>query len=101
MMDTTHFCHIRHCGQPVPPEMFACSYHWFMVPADIRREIWRHYRKGQENDKNPSERWMEAAKKAQAAVERREFEKCLQNHGAACGCWATPKNPAVAQRQLL
>lgn len=71
--------------------MFACEEHWVQIPAAIRREIWRHYKNGQEVYKTPSLDWIAAARKAQEAVEQKEFERCLQNHGAECGCWKKPK----------
>jgi hypothetical protein len=37
---------------------------WRRVPKDLQREVYRHYRKGQEIDKDPSEKWLEAAKAA-------------------------------------
>lgn len=101
MMDTTHFCHARYCGKPVRPDLFMCYTHWTLVPADLRRLIWRHYRKGQEVDKNPSAEYLDVARKAQDAVQQKEFEACLQNHGSECGCWSRPKNFEVAQGQLL
>lgn len=96
-----HFCHARNCGAPVRPELFMCQNHWFMVPADLRRLIWRHYRRGQEVDKNPSAEYLEVAKKAQDAVQKREFQACFQAHGATCGCWSLPKNFEAMQGQLL
>lgn len=96
-----HFCHARHCGTPVKPELFMCRPHWGMVPADLRRLIWRHYRRGQEVDKNPSMEYLEVAKKAQDAVQKREFEICFQAHGAECGCWKRPKNFEALQGHLL
>lgn len=78
-----------------------CRHHWTLVPADLRRLIWRHYRRGQEIDKNPSMEYLEVAKKAQAAVQKREFEACFQAHGATCDCWKRPKTMEVAQGRLL
>lgn len=72
-----------------------CYPHWTMVPADLRRLIWRHY---QEVDKKPSIEYLEAAKKAQESVQQREFEACLQNHGSECGCWSRAKLEAVQER---
>ena len=75
-----------------------CYAHWTLVPADLRRLIWRHYRKGQEVDQKPSAEYLEAAKKAQESVQQREFEACLQNHGSECGCWSRAKFEAVQER---
>lgn len=77
-----------------------CYKHWSLVPADLRRLVWRHYRKGQEVDKNPSQEYLEVTKKAQDAVEQREFQSCLQSHGSECGCWKRLKNYETAQGHL-
>src|SRR5208337_1807731 len=49
-----HHCHAVGCSQSVPPKMHMCPKHWYMVPADVRSLIWKHYRPGQEIDKQPS-----------------------------------------------
>lgn len=72
-----------------------CYRHWTMVPADLRRLIWRHYRNGQEVDKNPSAEYLEVARKAQDSVLKKEFEACLQNHGSECGCWSRQKDVEI------
>jgi len=100
MMDI-HLCHATYCGTPVRPDLFMCYKHWSMVPADLRRLIWRHYRVSQEVDKSPSAEYLAVAKKAQVAVQQREFEACLQNHGSECGCWKKVKYAEAAQGQLL
>ncbi len=38
--------------------MFACRAHWFALRKKTRDAIWREYRPGQENDKNPSVRYL-------------------------------------------
>lgn len=67
-----HTCHATGCKANVPPEMWGCRRHWFMVPPDIRRRIWATYRPGQCDDMNPSENYLRAAKAAIIAVARRE-----------------------------
>ena len=59
-----HTCHWPTCTVEVPPRMWGCKRHWMMLPADIRKEIWRTYRKGQEIDKRPSMAYIAAADKA-------------------------------------
>lgn len=54
----SHTCHAHGCDKRVPPSMFACKPHWFALPKKIRDAIWREYRPGQENDKEPSARYM-------------------------------------------
>lgn len=63
--------------------MLMCLKHWRMVPREIQRAVWRHYRVGQCDDKSPSEAWHEAADAAIDVVLKKE-------------CAA-----AKAQRQLL
>ena len=70
-----HICHAAGCNVPVPPQLLMCDPHWFMVPAKLRREVWRHYRPGQERDKEPSAVWREAADNAIAAVAAKE-DRC-------------------------
>lgn len=82
------------------PDLFMCYPHWIQVPADLRRLIWRHYRRGQEVDKNPSAEYLEVTRRAQEAVEQKEFEVCIQAHGADCGCWKRPKSMEMVQGYL-
>lgn len=49
-----HHCHAHGCERAVPPRLFVCRKHWGMLDERIKAAIWRHYRPGQENDKNPS-----------------------------------------------
>lgn len=57
-----HTCHATACTQHVPPDMFMCRSHWFMLPKRLRDRIWATYRPGQEDDKNPSREYCLAAK---------------------------------------
>lgn len=67
-----HTCHARGCTVPVKPELLMCFRHWKIVPREIQRLVWRHYRPGQCDDKNPSEEWHQAADAAIRAVARAE-----------------------------
>ena len=67
-----HHCHATKCKTEVPPVMFMCRRHWFMVPLPIRNEIWATYRRGQCDDMNPSDNYCVAAKKGVEAVAKRE-----------------------------
>ena len=62
-----HKCHAEGCDVPVPPLMLMCLKHWRAVPSHIQAQVWRHYRPGQEIDKDPSPAYLLALK---AAVER-------------------------------
>lgn len=67
-----HHCHARGCNVLVKPEMLMCLRHWRMVPADLQKQIWATYRRGQCDDKQPSEAWHQAADAAIGAVASRE-----------------------------
>lgn len=58
----THKCHCIGCTTIVLPEMFMCKMHWFKLPPDMRRAIWREYRPGQCDDMNPAKSYCEVAK---------------------------------------
>ena len=60
-----HECHWRGCTVQVPPAMWGCKRHWFMLPAHLRAAIWRAYSPGQEERLDPSETYMEVAHKVQ------------------------------------
>jgi hypothetical protein len=67
-----HECHWPGCGRQVPPAMWGCKKHWFMLPANLRKRIWWTYRSGQENDMNPSAEYIAAAKAIQAWIVSRD-----------------------------
>lgn len=60
----THRCHWPGCPAEIPASLWGCRRHWFALPKAIRREIWRHYRKGQEITKDPSPQYIAAARAA-------------------------------------
>src|SRR5216684_1943833 len=49
-----HVCHRPGCGNPVPPRMVACRECWYLLPKDLRANVWKHYVPGQEILKNPT-----------------------------------------------
>lgn len=49
-----------------------CLSHWRMVPAWLQRTIWKHYRVGQEQDKQPSQAYLNATKIAKEIVQIKE-----------------------------
>lgn len=57
----SHTCHWPGCLREVPPAMWGCKPHWFMLPRTLRNRIWATYRSGQEIDKRPSGDYMDAA----------------------------------------
>lgn len=67
-----HSCHATDCTKTVPPSMWGCKKHWFMVPYAIRQKVWATYRPGQEDTMSPSRAYLEAAKAAVIAVAEKE-----------------------------
>lgn len=67
-----HTCHATACTTRLPPAMWGCRKHWFMVPKPVRDRIWRTYRVGQCDDKKPSRAYLEAARDAVIAVAEKE-----------------------------
>ena len=67
-----HTCHATNCNATVPPTMWGCRKHWYMVPPAIRSRIWATYRPGQCDDWNPSEQYCQAARDAVVAVAAKE-----------------------------
>ena len=60
----SHTCHWPGCSVEVEPQFWGCKAHWYTLPKPIRQEIWRHYRKGQEITKDPSDAYIRAAQRA-------------------------------------
>lgn len=67
-----HHCHAEGCGVAVPPAMWGCRKHWFMVPKPLRDEIWRLYVPGQEVRKDPTDEYIDASRAAVEAVAKKE-----------------------------
>lgn len=68
----SHHCHATNGNVSVPPEMFMCKRHWFMLPKLMRDEIWRTYRAGQCDDWNISNQYADAARKAVIYIANKE-----------------------------
>lgn len=43
-MSSMRPCPVKGCRHFVTGDLLACKSHWAMVPADIRKEVWRLYR---------------------------------------------------------
>ncbi|WP_176470376.1 hypothetical protein [Mycobacterium avium] len=71
-MTAPHTCHAQRCPVEVPPAMFMCQPHWFMVPPPLREALKGSYRPGQENDKQPSAEYLAIARAAIDAVAHKE-----------------------------
>lgn len=52
--------------------MLMCPRHWRMVPKPLQRAVWATYVDGQEDRKDPSAAYIEAALAAVAAVAKAE-----------------------------
>lgn len=68
----SHHCHATGCTARVPPEMFMCRRHWFMLPKLMRDDVWRTYRAGQCNDWAISHSYADAARAAIRYVAEKE-----------------------------
>jgi hypothetical protein len=49
---SAHTCHAMGCNVAVPPRMFMCRRHWYMLPKTDRALVWALYIPGQERDWN-------------------------------------------------
>lgn len=66
MTDRAHDCPAPNCGVQVPHSQLACKRHWFMLPADLRREVWAAFRE----DGQGSRRHVEACLAARDWLEQ-------------------------------
>lgn len=73
----SHKCHAAGCSRAIHPSFMMCSFHWFKVPSRLKALVWKHYRPGQEEDKQPSHEYCQTA------------EECVRVVGEKCG--ATPE----------
>lgn len=64
----SHTCHWPNCPVKVPPKLWGCKKHWFMLPANLRKLIWATYVPGQEITKTPSEEYLRAANQVQSWI---------------------------------
>lgn len=79
----SHHCHAVGCSEAVAPRMHMCLKHWRMVPEAVQRLIWKHYREGQEIDKQPSVEYIATAFVSISCVALREgktLPKILAGH---------------------
>jgi hypothetical protein len=74
-----HTCHWPGCGKRVPPAMWGCKRHWFMLPADLRAKIWGAYRPGQEITKTPSREYVAIAREVQEWIRTNHEARTHQN----------------------
>lgn len=65
-----HTCHWPGCNVEVPPHMWGCRPHWFMLPNHLRLRIWQAYVPGQEVSKTPTPEYMQAAHEVQEWIKQ-------------------------------
>lgn len=65
-----HECHWPDCNEQVPPAMWGCRRHWFMLPKYLRNKIWAAYQVGQEITMTPSKEYVVAAREVQDWIEK-------------------------------
>lgn len=59
-----HTCHADGCNTLVPPRMFMCRTHWFMVPKAMRDAVWDAYVPGQERRMDPTDEYLAVTRTA-------------------------------------
>lgn len=64
----SHTCHWPNCPKEVPPSMWGCKKHWFMLPLALRNRVWATYVPGQEITKTPSKAYLHVATEIQAWI---------------------------------
>lgn len=67
-----HTCHAKFCKTEVPPKLFMCKKHWFMVPSVLRARVWEEYVPGQEIRKDPTDAYLEVTREAIELVAAKE-----------------------------
>lgn len=60
-----HHCHWPGCAKQVPPAMWGCRAHWYLLPRAFRDRIWKAYVPGQEITKTPSMEYVKVAAEVQ------------------------------------
>ena len=68
----SHYCHAKGCGIPTKPQFLMCPKHWSMVPWSLKKRVWEAYNPGQEQKKNPTQRYLIVADLAINAVAYKE-----------------------------
>lgn len=60
-----HECHWPGCKAQVPPALWGCKIHWYMLPRELRSRIWATYVPGQEVTGTPSTSYVKVAREVQ------------------------------------
>lgn len=72
---TEHTCHADNCTTHVPPRMFMCKHHWYMLTKAERDSLWAVYVPGQERRMDPSDEYIDTAFHLIDLVRERELAK--------------------------
>lgn len=67
-----HVCHADGCEVEIAPAFLMCSKHWRMVPKPLQAAVWRYFRPGQEQAKDPSPAYLAAMLAAVRSVAEQE-----------------------------
>lgn len=70
-----HLCHATGCPVETPPRLFMCGRHWGMLPTEMKNDINRLFRPGQEVSKTPSKQYMLAALAAVKWLRKNEVKR--------------------------
>lgn len=54
----SHRCHAHGCSRAVPARFLFCAPHWHATRKTLQNAIWNEYRAGQEERKDPSNRYL-------------------------------------------
>jgi hypothetical protein len=73
-----HTCHWPGCEAQVPPAMWGCRAHWYRIPKELRDKVWKAYRPGQEERRDPSRAYMNAAREVHAWIAKQTEEESAQ-----------------------
>jgi diadenosine tetraphosphatase ApaH/serine/threonine PP2A family protein phosphatase len=85
-----HECHAHGCTREVPPRLLMCGKHWAMVPRPVQMMVWKEYRAGQENTKDPSTAYLAAHHTAIAVVAMAEgYTKAAAEHRVIAAGYTT------------
>ena len=68
----SHHCHWPGCPREVPPKLWGCKHHWFLLPRRLRDRIWATYVPGQEITKTPSRAYVDVAREVQQWIEENQ-----------------------------
>lgn len=72
-----HKCHAYNCQKEIDPKLLMCFSHWNMVPAELKRQVYKFYVPGQEVRKDPTKVYLSVAQKVIDYVYEKEREEFL------------------------